>query len=104
MTRFAGAAVVVFPADADGDCFFMLAHRAFCARAIFRRDAADTIRVDVVAVTVWDVATPFNDSIPEITWSNFSISNCARWRFSRSSRSAFCRFDIVTPSGIFDAA
>ena len=95
--------MAVFPADADRDCFRMFAHRAFCAKAIFRRDAADTTRVGWVPLW-WDVSVPFKDSIPEITWFNFSTSICARWRFSRSSRNAFCRLDIFTPSGIFDAA
>ena len=93
--------MVVFSADTDCDCFRMLAHRAFCANAIFRREAADMIRVG--RLDSW-TPVPLRDSIPEIIWSNFSISICALLRFSRSSCRAFCRFDIVTPSGILIAA
>jgi hypothetical protein len=58
MVRFAGATL----ADTDGDCFRMLAHRAFCACAIFRREAADMIRVG--RLDSW-TPVPFKDSIPE---------------------------------------
>jgi hypothetical protein len=102
MVRFAGAETAVFRASIGCDCFRMLAHRAFCANAILRREAADMIRVG--RLTSWTAPVPLRDSIPEIIWSSFSISICAWLRFSRSSRSALSRFDIVTPSGIFDAA
>ena len=36
---------MVFPTNVCCDCFRMLAHRAFCAGAIFRREAADITRV-----------------------------------------------------------
>jgi hypothetical protein len=96
----AGAETVFAIATATGwDFFRMLAHRAFCARAILRREAADIIRFGWVALL--DAARiPFKDSIPAIIWSNLSISTCAWLRFSRSSRSALSKFDIVTPSGI----
>jgi hypothetical protein len=49
----------------DGsDCFRMLAHRAFCASAILRREAADMIRVG--RLDSWTAPVPFKDSIPEI--------------------------------------
>jgi hypothetical protein len=70
--RFAGAEVAVFPAAADGGCLRILAHRAFCASAILRREAADTTRV--LWAVLWDAPVPFSDSIPAMTWSNFSIS------------------------------
>ena len=61
-----GAAPVDFATAATGcDFFRRLAHRAFCARAIFRREAADIIRVG--RTDLLDAApVPFNDSIPEI--------------------------------------
>jgi hypothetical protein len=103
MVRLALAEPVVFAAATTGcDPFRMLAHRAFCASAIFRREAAEIIRfgwIDLLGAA----PVPFKDSIPEIIWSNFSISICAWLRFSRSSRSAFSKFDIVTPSGILTA-
>lgn len=101
MVRFAGAEID-FLSDTDCDCF-RLAHRALCARAIFRREAADTIRFGW-AVLLDTGDDPFKDSIPEIIWSNLSISICAWLRFSRSSRSALSKFDIVYPLGYFDAA
>jgi hypothetical protein len=46
MMRFAGAESVVFAVGAAGsDSFRALAHLALCACAIFRREAADMIRV-----------------------------------------------------------
>src|ERR1700691_362710 len=51
-----------------------------------------------------DAAKPFKDSIPEIISLSFSTSFCAWLRFSRSSCSAFCKFDIVVPLGILTAA
>ena len=88
---------MVFPADTDCDCFRNPAHRAFCARAIFRREAADMIRFGSLVSPVFP--EPFKDSIPEIIWSNFSSSICVRLRFSRSSRRALSKLDIVSPSG-----
>jgi hypothetical protein len=79
IVRFAAAEMVVFPAD----CFRRFAHRALCAVAIFRREAADMIRFG--RVDSWDAPVPFKDSIPEIAWSNFSISIWALLRLSRSS-------------------
>jgi len=77
MVRFAGAERVVFPTSIGCDCFLTLAHRAFCANAIFRREAADMIRVG--RLDSW-TPVPLRDSIPEIIWSNFSISICALLR------------------------
>jgi hypothetical protein len=46
MVRFAGAEPVLFAAVTAGcDSFLALVHLAFCACAIFRREAADVIRV-----------------------------------------------------------
>jgi hypothetical protein len=103
IVRFTGAEPV-FAAPTDGFDFSRIpAHRAFCARAILRREAADTIRFG--RPDLLDTADdPFKDSIPEIISSNLSISSCARPRFSRSSRSALSKFDIVYPLGYFDAA
>jgi hypothetical protein len=69
--------MVVFPADTDGDCFRMLAHRAFCASAIFRRDAAEMIRVDRLDSMTPPV--PLRDSIPEIGLASqfLSVLSCA---------------------------
>jgi hypothetical protein len=84
MVRLAGVAPVLFATAAAGcDCFRTLAHRAFCASAMLRREAAEIIRIGWVDLRGTPI--PFKDSIPEITWSNFSISICARLRFSRSS-------------------
>ena len=55
---------------AAGNPFFAFAHRACCASAIFRREAADMTRVGWVPFP--DLAPPFNDSITEIAWANFS--------------------------------
>ena len=63
MVRFTGAEPDVFAAVAECDPFPALAHRAFCASAIFRREAADIIRFGLV---FRDVAEPFNDSINEM--------------------------------------
>jgi hypothetical protein len=96
MLRLAGAEPAVFAAaDTDCDPFRTLAHLARCAIAIFLREAADMMRLGWVD---WgETPIPFKDSIPEITRFNFSTSDCARSRFSRSSRSAFSRFDIIPP-------
>jgi hypothetical protein len=97
--RFAGEEPVDCVTNAMGRDFVLrLAHRAFCASAILRRDAADTIRFGWIVPL--GAAIPFKDSIPEIISSNFSISTCARVRFSRSSRIAFPRLDMFTPSGV----
>jgi hypothetical protein len=65
MVRFMGAELVVFAASADVcDAFPALAHLAFCANAIFRREAAEIIRLGWFAF--WDAPEPFNDSITEI--------------------------------------
>jgi len=42
--------MVVFSADTDCDCFRMLAHRAFCASAIFRREALALLWFGVAGV------------------------------------------------------
>lgn len=54
----------VVGAAAGCDPLRALAHLAFCACAIFRREAADMIRVGCFAFL--DVPEPFNDSITEI--------------------------------------
>ena len=65
MVRLAGAVLVVFAAPAAGcDPFRAFAHRARCARAIFRREAAEIIRFGWSVFR--DVPEPFNDSITEI--------------------------------------
>ena len=65
MVRFTGAESVVFAIAITGcDPFLALAHRALCACAILRREAADNIRVGWFACA--NVAEPFNDSITEI--------------------------------------
>jgi hypothetical protein len=68
--------------------FRAFAQRFFCARLIFLRPAADMVCFGFVALPGVAAPVPFNDSIPEIIWSNLSISTCAWLRFSRSSRSA----------------
>jgi hypothetical protein len=83
MLRFAGAEPVDF-VTTGCDPFRILAHRAFCASAILRREAADTIRFGwAVLLDAGD--DPFKDSIPEIIWSNFSSRNCVALRSLRSS-------------------
>jgi len=64
MVRFAGAEPVVVAGSVGCVFFRALAHLAFCARAILRRDAADIIRVGWFACRT--VPEPFNDSITEI--------------------------------------
>jgi hypothetical protein len=64
MVRLVGAGPV-FATSVGCEFFRMLAHRAFCARAIFRREAADIIRFGW-AVLLDAAPVPFNDSIPEI--------------------------------------
>ena len=69
--RFTGAEADVFAAAIGSDSLRIFAHRACCARAIFRREAADMIRVGAAMVWVgWfacrDVPVPFNDSMTEI--------------------------------------
>ena len=66
-----------------GARLFAFAQRAFCASAIFRREAADIIRFGRLVATV--VPEPFKDSIAEIGWFNFSKRNCVALRSSRSS-------------------
>jgi hypothetical protein len=64
MVRFTGAEPVVFAIATGCDPFLTLAHRARCARAILRREAADMIRVGGFVCP--NVPEPFNDSITEI--------------------------------------
>ena len=65
MVRFTGAEPVVFAGVTTGcNAFLALAHLAFCAWAILRREAADMIRVGGFAFR--DAPDPFNDSITEI--------------------------------------
>jgi len=78
MVRLVGEELVDCATNAIGcDFFLRLAHRAFCASAILRRDAADIIRFGRVVVLGIAAPIPFKDSIPEINWSNLSISTCA---------------------------
>lgn len=51
-------------AAADFDLFRAFAHLTFCARAIFRREAADIIRAGGVGLRVTPL--PFKDSITKI--------------------------------------
>jgi hypothetical protein len=80
MVRFIGGEPIVFAAL--GDSFRVLAHLALCACAIFRREAAEIIRVGRVAFP--DGPEPFNDWITEIALSNFSTCDCASRRSARS--------------------
>jgi hypothetical protein len=82
MVRFAGAAADVFASAIGCESFRALAHLAFCARAILRREAADIILVGSGAFP--GVGEPFNDSITEIARSNFSTCDCICLRSSRS--------------------
>jgi hypothetical protein len=61
--RFTGAERLV-SAGAGCDPFPALAHLAFCACAIFRREATETIRVG--RPDLRDTPVPFKDSITEI--------------------------------------
>ena len=90
MVRLAGADAVL-ATNFGPDCFRTLAHRAFCAKLILLRADADRVRF---GWALPDAPVPFNDSIPEIIWSNLSISICAWLRFLRSSLSALSKFDI----------
>ena len=58
-----GPAFFATPA-AGWDCFRTLIHRARCASAIFRREAADMTRFGAFVFT--DLPEPFSDSITEI--------------------------------------
>jgi hypothetical protein len=82
---FPGADPVGFgvPARAGLDSFLIFAHRACCARAILRRDAAEMTRD--CAVVFPDVPAPLSDSMTEIACSNFSTCDCALLRSARSS-------------------
>lgn len=71
MMRFAGAELVALDAAIGGDSFRIFAHLACCARAILRREAADTFRLgaDVIPVGwfAWRVVpVPLSDSITAI--------------------------------------
>jgi hypothetical protein len=83
---------VAFATNFGCDCFRTLAHRAFCAKLILLRADADSVRFGWAVLLTASV--PFNDSIPEIIWSNLSISICAWLRFLRSSLSALSKSDI----------
>jgi hypothetical protein len=110
--RFTGAKPDVFAAPVAGcDSFRTFAHLAFCANAIFRREAADIKRfgadgdadADVIPVgwlVVRDAPEPFSDSITEIALSNFSTCDCASRRSARSCWSALARFPIGFPLDI----
>lgn len=83
MVCFTGVETLGVAVGAAGwDSFRALAHLAFCACAIFRREAADMIRVGWFALAA--ATEPFNDSITEIAWSNFSTCNCTSRRSARS--------------------
>jgi hypothetical protein len=102
--RLAGAAPG-FAITATGCEFFRRpAHRAFCANAILRRDAADTVRIGWAVLLGVAVYISFKDSISEITRSNLSISACAWLRLARSSLSALSKFDMINSLSCFDAA
>ena len=73
--------LVVFAIGTTGcDPFLALAHRARCARAILRREAADIIRLGWFAFL--SCSEPFNDSITAIAWSMLSTRACACLRSS----------------------
>ena len=109
MVCFTGVESVRFARVIPGcDSWRALAHLAFCACAIFRREAAEIIRVgtdgdaeaDVIPVGWLDcrgVPVPFSDSITAIALSNFSTCDCASRRSARSCWSAFVRLPIVPP-------
>jgi hypothetical protein len=65
MVRLAGAKPSFSTTAIGCDFFRRLAHRAFCASAILRREAADII-LFVWAVLLGAAPVPFKDSIPEI--------------------------------------
>jgi len=86
-----GAAPAVFatPTNTGFDSFFTFAQRAFCARAIRRREAADMTRIgaDLVPVgwlVIRDAPVTFSDSMTAIALSNFSTCDCASRRSARS--------------------
>jgi hypothetical protein len=63
--RFTGADPVVFAVTTAGcDPFRAFAHLAFCARAIFLREAAEMTLPGRLPLA--DGAEPFNDSITDI--------------------------------------
>ena len=63
--RFIGVGLLVFAVtDIGCDSILTLAHRAFCACAILRREAADMTRAGWFAARV--VAEPFHDSMAEM--------------------------------------
>jgi hypothetical protein len=65
--RFAGDEPVDFATAAIGCDFFRRpAHRARCASAILRREAADMIRFGWAVLLGTAAPLPFRDSIPEI--------------------------------------
>jgi hypothetical protein len=75
IVRVTGAVVFFLgKTNAGCDSFLALAHLALCARAIFRREAAEIIRVGADLVPVgadvipvgWDAPVPFSDWISEI--------------------------------------
>ena len=81
---FAGADPFVFAAPTAGFVSFLIfAHLAFCACAIFLREAAEITRTGWFVF--WDDPEPFSDSITKIARSNFSTCACACLRSSRSS-------------------
>jgi hypothetical protein len=100
MARFGFTVSGVFATSVGFDPPRTFAHLAFCAMLILRRAEGDKVCFGFVALPDIAAPAPFSDSIPEIIWSNFSISSCAWLRFSRSSRSALSKLDIVAPSGI----
>jgi hypothetical protein len=64
MTCFTGAEAFVFAIAIGCDVSRAFCHLAFCARAIFRREAIDITRVGWFAFP--NVPEPFSDSITEI--------------------------------------
>src|SRR6266568_8678953 len=99
MERLAGAE----PATAFAGCdpFRAFAHLAFCARAIFRREAADIIRFGWFVFR--DIPVPFNDSITVIAWSNFSRCNCARFAAPHEAAEARWLGLPLFPPSVFDS-
>ena len=71
MVRLTGAELVVLVTATGSDSFRIFAHRACCARAILRREAADIVRVGAdMTLVSWfdcrDIPEPFSDSMTEI--------------------------------------
>jgi hypothetical protein len=94
---FAGADPFVFtaPPTTGFVSFLIFAHRAFCACAIFLREAAEITRAGWFVFP--DVPVPFSDSITEIAWSSFSTCDCALLRSHEAPELHWSNFPLVPP-------